>query len=126
MDAMRKVLAALVCVTLAFGAALSAQAVNITGKWAFNVQTDGGGGTPTMTFKQEGEKLTGHYSGQFGEHDFTGTVKGKEVKFSFTMNAQGQDIDAVYTGAIEDKDNMKGTVALAGGQLSGTFTAKRQ
>jgi hypothetical protein len=123
---MRKVLAALGCVTLAFGVMLSAQAVNVTGKWAFNVQTDGGGGTPTMTFKQDGEKLTGHYSGQFGEHDFTGTVKGKEVKFSFSMNAQGQDIDAVYTGTIEDKDNMKGTVALAGGQLNGTFTAKRQ
>jgi hypothetical protein len=125
---MRKVLAALVCITLAFGVALSAQAkgVNITGKWAFDVQTDGGGGTPTMTFKQEGEKLTGHYSGQFGERDFTGTVKGSDVKFSFTMNAQGQDIDAVYTGTIVDKDSMKGTVALAGGQLSGTFTAKRQ
>lgn len=129
---MRKVLAALVCVTVAFAAAagLSAQAkpqgVNITGKWLFTVETDGGGGTPTMTFKQEGEKLTGHYSGQLGESDLTGTVKGNDIKFSFNASAQGQQIDAVYTGTIVDKDNLKGTLALAGGQLNGTFTAKRQ
>jgi hypothetical protein len=119
-----------VCATLALGAAagLSAQAkgVNITGKWLFTVETDGGGGTPTITFKQEGEKLTGKYSGQLGENDLTGTVKGSDVKFSFNASAQGQQIDAVYTGTIVDKDSMKGTLALAGGQINGTFTAKRQ
>lgn len=123
---MRKVLAALVCVTVALGAGLSAQKIDITGKWAFTVETDGGGGTPTITFKQEGEKLTGHYSGQLGESDLTGTVKGTNVEFKFSASAQGQEIDAVYKGTIVDKDNMKGTLALAGGQLNGTFTAKRQ
>jgi hypothetical protein len=108
------------------GVSLAAQAINITGKWAFNVQTDGGGGTPTITFKQDGEKLSGHYSGQLGEADFTGTVKAKVVEFKFNADAQGQAIDVVYKGEIVDKDNMKGTLALAGGQLNGTFTAKRQ
>jgi hypothetical protein len=28
--------------------------VDITGKWTFNVQTDAGSGTPTVTFKQDG------------------------------------------------------------------------
>ena len=36
-----------------------AQGVNVTGEWAFNVTTDQGGGTPTITFKQDGEKLSG-------------------------------------------------------------------
>ena len=36
-----------------------AQTTNVTGEWAFNVTTDQGGGTPTITFKQDGEKLTG-------------------------------------------------------------------
>ena len=53
-----------------------AQATNITGEWAFTVQTDQGGGTPTITFKQDGEKLTGKYVGQLGAADLTGTVKG--------------------------------------------------
>ena len=33
---------------LAAPASLLAQAVNVTGEWAFNVQTDQGGGTPTL------------------------------------------------------------------------------
>jgi len=41
--------------------------VDVTGKWAFNVETAAGSGTPTITFTQDGEKLTGKYSGQLGE-----------------------------------------------------------
>src|SRR5947207_9024774 len=37
--------------------------VDVTGKWAFTVETSAGSGTPKFTFKQAGEKLTGHYSG---------------------------------------------------------------
>jgi hypothetical protein len=108
------------------GATLLAQGVDVTGKWAFSVQTDGGTGTPTVTFKQDGEKLTGHYSSQtLGEADFTGTVKGNAIRFTFNANAQGTEVDVVYQGTVE-KDTMKGTVAIAGGQLNGTFTAKKQ
>ena len=50
--------------------------VDVTGKWVFTVQTDAGSGTPTVTLKQEGEKLSGHYSSQnLGEAELTGTVK---------------------------------------------------
>lgn len=111
---------------VAIGANLLAQGVDVTGKWVFDVQTGQGGGTPTVTFKQDGEKLTGHYSSQtFGEVDFTGTVKGNNVQFSFNADAQGTPIDVVYDGTVE-KDTMKGSVAMAGGQLNGTFTAKKQ
>jgi hypothetical protein len=111
---------------VAIGANLLAQGVDVTGKWIFDVQTGQGGGTPTVTFKQDGEKLTGHYSSQtFGEVDFTGTVKGNSVQFSFNADAQGTPIDVVYDGTVE-KDTMKGSVAMAGGQLNGTFTAKKQ
>jgi hypothetical protein len=62
--------------------------VDVTGKWAFNVETSAGAGTPTFTFKQDGEKLTGHYTGTFGEADLTGTVKGADITFSFTVDAR--------------------------------------
>src|SRR4030095_3687254 len=52
---------------------LVAQGVSVTGEWAFSVQTDQGAGTPTITFKQDGEKLTGKYDGQLGQSDLTGT-----------------------------------------------------
>jgi hypothetical protein len=100
--------------------------VNLTGKWLFTVQTSAGGGTPTVTLKQEGEKLTGHYSSaQLGEADLTGTVKGSDMKFTFGTDVQGVHLDVTYTGTIESKDALKGTVNL-GGLGDGTFTAKRQ
>jgi hypothetical protein len=103
---------------------LSAQAVDVTGKWVLDVQTDQGSGTPTVTLKQDGEKLTGHYSGQLGEAELTGTLKGKDITFSFSGDLQGQTFKVTYAGTVE-KDTMKGTVDL-GGMASGTFTGKKQ
>jgi hypothetical protein len=98
--------------------------VDVTGKWAFNVETSAGAGTPTFTFKQDGEKLTGHYTGTFGEADLTGTVKGADITFSFTVDAQGNSLKETYTGTV-DKDTMKGKLVIEGfGE--GTFTAKKQ
>lgn len=104
--------------------ALLAQAPNVTGKWVLDVQTDAGSGTPTVTLKQEGDKLTGHYSGQLGEADLTGSIKGTEFTFSFAGDAQGQQFKVTYTGTVE-KDTMKGTLDLAG-MATGTFTGKKQ
>ncbi len=122
-------LGALVAVAVLFGAAAShagqAAKVDVTGKWVFAVETGAGTGTPTMTFKQDGEKLTGHYSGQLGEAELTGTVKGPDISFKFTVDVQGQTLNAVYTGTVDGKDSMKGKVDLVG-LGEGTFTAKRQ
>ena len=97
---------------------------NVSGAWAFQVEFSGGTGTPTMTFKQDGEKLTGHYSGQLGEAPLEGTVKGNAIEFSIDVDIQGTAAHIVYSGTV-DKDSMKGTVKLADfGE--GTFTAKRK
>jgi len=116
---------AIVILVAAMSARGSAQAkVDVTGKWAFNVETSAGAGQPTFTFKQDGEKLTGHYTGTFGEADLTGTVKGAEIAFSSSVDAQGTKINEVYTGTV-DKDTMKGKIVIEG-LGEGTFTAKRQ
>lgn len=105
-------------------AVVLAQTTNVTGDWTFTVTTDQGSGTPTMTFKQDGEKLTGKYNGQFGAADLTGTVKGNAIQFSFTIDVQGQQAPATYKGTVE-KDAMKGTMDI-GGMVSGTFTATKK
>src|SRR5438552_15311783 len=98
--------------------------VDVTGKWVFTVETSAGAGTPTVTLKQDGEKLSGHYSStQLGEADLTGTVKGNDVNFVFGVDVQGLHIDVTYSGTIEGKDAMKGTIKL-GDLGGGTFTAK--
>ena len=105
-------------------ARISAQGTNVTGEWNFNVQTDQGGGTPVITFKQDGEKLTGKYAGQLGNADLTGTVKGNAIHFTFTIDAGGQQAPVTYDGTVE-KNTMKGKLDI-GGMVSGTFTATKK
>jgi hypothetical protein len=99
---------------------------DISGVWAFQIEIPGGGtGTPTVTFKQDGEKLSGTYSSQVvGEHQFTGSIKGNALTFSFDADVQGTSFKITYTGTV-DKDTMKGTVTF-GDLGEGTFTGKRK
>lgn len=123
---MRTMFAIVMILGAAVAGAAQAAKIDVTGKWAFTVQTDAGTGSPTVTLKQDGEKLTGHYSSAtLGEADLTGSVKGQDIKFSFTADAQGTSLSVTYTGTIENKDAMKGSVDLSG-LATGTFTAKRQ
>jgi hypothetical protein len=111
---------------LAVPITVAAQSTNVTGKWIFTVETSAGSGTPTVTLKQDGEKLTGHYSStQLGEADLTGSVKGTNITFTFGTDVQGTHLDVVYSGTVEGKDSMKGKVNL-GGVGEGTFTGKKQ
>jgi len=116
--------AAVFTIALLVPAHLFAQAVNVTGEWTFTVQTDQGGGTPVITFKQDGEKLTGKYAGTLGNADLTGTVKGNAIHFTFTVDAQGQQAPVTYDGTVE-KNTMKGKLDIAG-MVNGTFTATKK
>src|SRR5262245_48788643 len=83
---------------------------DVTGKWAFSVNTDLGTGTPTVTFKQQGDSVTGHYSSQtLGEVDFKGTVKEQKLTFTLKTDVQGTALTVTYSGTV-DGDSMKGTV----------------
>lgn len=98
---------------------------DISGAWAFQVETSAGSGSPTFTFKQEGEKLTGQYKGAFGEAPVTGTVKENKIEFAIKVDVQGQQGTITYTGTVEKDGSMKGTAQL-GEVGSATWTAKRQ
>ena len=99
--------------------------IDVTGKWLFTVATDAGSGTPTVTFKQQGDSISGHYSSQaFGEVDFKGTSKEGTIRFSFGASVEGTTLTITYAGTVESADAMKGTVDF-GGYGGGTFTAKR-
>jgi streptogramin lyase len=124
--ALRLAAAAVAVVALAAVGSAQAAKVDLTGKWLFSVQTEAGAGSPTVTMKQDGEKLTGHYTGQLGDLDFTtGSVKGNEFTFSFSSDLQGTKVDVSYKGTIVNKDELKGTLSIVG-LGEGTFTAKRQ
>ena len=100
-------------------------AADISGTWSFAVETDQGTGNPTFVLKQDGEKLTGTYTGILGEAKVTGTVKGDQVVIEFQGEVSGQTFKVVYSGVIESPTRMKGKVDL-GGQISGTWTATKK
>jgi hypothetical protein len=93
-------------------AALAAH--DISGRWEFTVETAMGSGSPSFVFMQDGEKLTGTYTGLFGKAELSGTVKGDKIDFQFNFSYQGQSGTAHYSGTIESDTNMKGKVEYSG------------
>jgi hypothetical protein len=59
---------------------------DISGNWEFSVDTAAGSGSPSFVFRQDGEKLTGTYSGLLGKADLTGTVKGRPDRFQIRLS----------------------------------------
>ena len=100
--------------------------VDVTGTWAFTVESAGGTGTPAVTFKQEGEKLSGHYSSMFfGEAELTGTVKDQAIQFTVHAQVQDMKIELKFDGTVDAKGSMMGK--LSAGELGdGTFIGKRK
>jgi hypothetical protein len=106
-------------------AVFAVAAGDISGTWNAAVETDAGAGSPTFVFKQDGEKLTGTYSGAMGEAKITGTVTGDHVEWTFTASVDGDNIQVKYAGTLEGASKMKGTVEL-GSLGKGTFTAEKK
>ena len=104
-------------------AMLPAQNWNVTGKWVFHVETDGGSGDPEFTLQQNGAAITGKYKGLLGEADVKGKVEGSDITIEFTVS-MGGGATILYKGTIESGTAMKGSVDLAG-QASGTWTGKK-
>ena len=102
----------------------AAGAMNVTGTWEASVETSQGSGTPTFNFKQDGETLTGTYTGQLGTAPLKGTVKGNDIMFSIKVSFSGQDFELKYSGKIEG-NTMKGKADY--GQLGeATWSAKKK
>ena len=102
---------------------LSAAPANIAGQWQFTVELAMGTGKPLVTFKQDGEKITGTYEGRYGKSDLEGTVKDNQVQFTVTVVAEGTSVSGVFTGTYEN-DRMSGDVSYEGAG-DGTWSAVR-
>ena len=104
---------------------LALAAADVSGKWVLDVTLTAGSGSPTFTFQQSGEKLTGKYSGTLGEADVTGTVKGDDIQFQFTVKGDLGELTVKYTGKVTG-DAMKGKTDYGSALGNGTFEGKRQ
>jgi hypothetical protein len=115
-------LSALVC-ALTLSAFAMAQSPNVTGDWDVTINSPQGARQGKISFKQEGEKLTGALKNQRGEIPIEGAVNGKEIKFKYTVKFQDQDLVITMSGNV-DGDAMKGEADF-GGFAQGDWNAKR-
>ena len=120
--------ALLAATALLFAGAQQASAqVMMTGDWTLEVSTDNGVTMPELTLEQDGMKLTGHYvSEALGANEVTGTVDGNKVTVSFMASLEGVgEASVLYIGTVDDEGVWSGTIDILDGQLTGTFTAKK-
>ena len=99
---------------------------NIAGKWTMALEMSQGTATPSLEFKQDGEKITGTYTGRYGAFAVQGTVKARAVEFFFTMSAEGTEVRMTFKGEVAaDSQTMKGQATL--GELGeAAWSAKRE
>src|SRR6266704_329420 len=94
------VLASVLCAVTLFAQSAPTKALNITGKWTMTLVMEIGTGTPALEFKQDGEKITGTYTGRYGTVALVGTLKGRALAFALTVNAEGQPAEMRFTGEV--------------------------
>ena len=101
-----------------------APAVTIAGNWVMTIESQMGAQDSKLVVNQNGKDINGTLATPMGTQNYTGTFDGKEIKFSFMMNAQGTDIQLDFLGT-SDGQTMDGK-AVFGTFGEGTFKSKRE
>lgn len=101
----------------------AAQAKSVAGDWDGSMNTPGGARPLKLSFKVEGEKLTGTVTRSSGDVPLQGTVKGNDITFAYTINYNGHDLEMYFSGKV-DGDSISGTVSF-GGNAEDQWSAKR-
>src|SRR3954462_7144897 len=110
---------------LAFALAggVAAQA-SLPGEWAMSFTTPNGGRSEyTLYMTQEGPRLTGHLTSEYGETAVKGSVNGDEVKLAWSIMENGKPLDITVTATAKG-NTINGTIKL-GTVGEGVFSAER-
>jgi hypothetical protein len=99
----------------------------VAGKWAMALELPQmGTANTTLDLKQDGEKVTGTYTGGYGTFQLEGAVKARVIEFAFQMTAEGPAVWLSFRGEVapDGASILKGTGTIEGmGDV--TWTAKR-
>lgn len=98
---------------------------SLAGMWTVIVNLGEGDRTISLTLQQEGERVTGSISGPLGAGEISnGSASNTgEVRFTVSVNVEGQTKEATFTGNLAN-NQIRGNVAIVG-SAPGTFTATR-
>ncbi len=100
--------------------AAPASSSDISGKWHFVYQTDGGEREYPATLKQDGDQVTGKY----GQSDVKGTYKDGDMDLAFPFNSE----EAGMSSTLKMKGKIKDGKLVGNWQFAdydGTFVATR-
>ena len=121
---MKALLTAVVFTVLSIVAA-SAQ-TDMTGEWMISFTSPQGPQEFTMYVQQQGPRLTGRLTSEYGEFPLRGSVDGTTFTITWSMPDGGKELDITFNGKVEG-DTMTGTAKLGNrgtGQLQGTRTGQ--
>jgi hypothetical protein len=106
-----------------FAVSASAQSKSVAGEWDGAFETPGGDRPFKVVLKVDGEKVSGTARRPSGDVPLQGTLKGKDITFSYTISYNGNDLTMSFAGKV-DGDKMTGSVSF-GGNADAPWTARR-
>jgi hypothetical protein len=96
---------------------------NVAGDWNMTIDSDQGSLSATMTFKQDGEKVTGSMPTDQITFEFEGTISDNKLELVAEIDAGGAFLEVILEATV-DGDEITGTLDF-GGYGSGDITATR-
>ncbi len=102
-------------------------AAGVDGKWVGDINTpDGQAISLTMSFKVDGDKVTGTITGPQGDIEITeGKMNGDTLEFVLSVDAGGTPLVFKCTGKLAGDDQLAMTMNGGTAEMNFTFTAKR-
>ena len=96
---------------------------NVAGDWNMTIDSDQGSLSATMTFKQDGEKVTGSMPTDQITFEFEGTISDNKLELVAEIDAGGAFLEVTLEATV-DGNEITGTLDF-GGYGGGDITATR-
>ena len=121
---MTRLMSALVLtVIVAAGTATSFAQNSVAGDWTLTINGPQGVIDTEAVFKQEGENVTGTFSGPTGEATVAGTMNGSTLSLAFNVDTPQGPIDIKMSAEVTGPE-MKGVLDF--GMGTADFTGKKK
>lgn len=99
---------------------------DMSGEWTIQFQAPQGPQEFMMYVQQQGPRLTGRLTSEYGEFPLRGSIDGSTFTITWSMPDAGRELEITFNGKVEG-DSLSGTAKLGNrgtGQLTGTRTGQ--
>src|SRR5215831_5506445 len=117
------VLAFTACVAAPMRATTIEAQADVTGEWDASYATPLGPQELKIYLTQEGPRISGHTTSEYGESQVRGTINGADIAFTFEATDGGKAVVIRVTAKVEGA-RMRGTAKI-GDRADGAFSAER-